>query len=307
MSSKLIKQPTSVTFAKYRYTVHEKRIMYAIVNSLQSKLIYVKKNKEKAKIELEEFCKNDYYVELHKKDVLPKNYQNYQVIKDSVNSLLKKVIEFPKFEKKETSVFTGLIQQAEMSKRGSTIKLKLSKDLLPILIFVANGYTKYALESAFNCNSSYTMRLYEFINQWRDQWKVNGFLIIKESVLRDFLCLGERYTKSNDVKKYILDKSSSELKEKADIWFSIKEPIKEGRKVVGWKIQIHKKKETKTQVKRLSRTTNEPKKPKKEPSLEEIASSKNKLVETLQKETKDEPTTYKRYTTKFNKNLTGSA
>ena len=93
-----------------------------------------------------------------------------------------------------------------------------------------------------------------------------------------------------------------ELKEKADIWFSVKEPIKEGRKVVGWKIQIHKRNVARIPLRELPATAKKQTKPKKEPSLEEITNSKNKLVETLQKETKDEPTTYKRYTTKFKRN-----
>ena len=229
------------------------------MNSLQSKLIFSNKsNSKETSNKLEEFCKEDYYVYLKKRDLVIEGSKNYKVAKSAVQSLLKKLIEFPKFSDKETQVFTGIIQEAEINKRDSTVKLKVSKELLPALVFISNGYTKYSLESAFNCSSSYTMRLYEYIKQWHDIWKDSLVFTLKVQDLRDFLCLGKKYPTSNDVRNHIILKAAEELAEKADIWFDIKEPVKEGKKVVGWKINIYKKEDVKAPKKSMDNVPQNP-------------------------------------------------
>jgi len=40
--------------------------------------------------------------------------------------------------------------------------------------------------------------------------------------------LDDKYKCSNDIKKHILAPAAEGLKEKADVWFNIKEPIKLG-------------------------------------------------------------------------------
>jgi plasmid replication initiation protein len=55
------------------------------------------------------------------------------------------------------------------------------------------------------------------------------------------LQLSEKYKRAIFVKNFILNPAVDELKKKSDVWFEILDPIKEGRKVVGWEIKIHKK------------------------------------------------------------------
>jgi len=79
------------------------------------------------------------------------------------------------------------------------------------------------------------------ISHWRD--KKQGFVRNFEiDTLRKTLEINEnKYVRPSGFLKRVLLPAQKELEEKADVWFKVKEPVKEGKRVKGWKIQIFKK------------------------------------------------------------------
>ena len=51
--------------------------------------------------------------------------------------------------------------------------------------------------------------------------------------------IGDKYSKPKDLRKHILEPCIANLKRRADIWFEIDTPIKEGRSITGYVFKIY--------------------------------------------------------------------
>ncbi len=267
MNKLTLKQPYSLTVGNYNVSLAAHRIMIRMIQKLQPYLISKSElgkdpsknqrlilkmrslldeenqNDSTIKDALEEMNRmglatdllGDKIVKLETRSLLPKGSQNYSTIKDALKEL-RKVNVTIKTDKEV--IFTGLISEAKYLNNNSIVSIKISGSILPHYLMIAKGYTKYSLPVAFELSSRYTIRLYMMLSHWQDQSNLN--IMIDD--LRGSLQLGEKYKESAHFKKFIILPTQRELKEKADIWFEIQEPIKNSRKVTGWKLKICKRK-----------------------------------------------------------------
>jgi plasmid replication initiation protein len=138
------------------------------------------------------------------------------------------------------------------------VEVQIDRDLLPCYLSLAKNYTRFLPEVVFNFSSTRTMKIYQFVSHWQDKPKKSVYI----EEMRSFLKLGNIYSHSSDFRTRVLEPAYKDLKENADVWFEIKEPIKEDRKVIGWKISIHKKEELEKaipKIKEVPRTEKEQK------------------------------------------------
>lgn len=239
----LVRQPYAVTMAKHRLNVHEMRIMFRVIEVLQSDMIY-----GKGRIQVQNTLFGNKIVRLHTKDLLPAGSENYSCVRRALKSLTQKNITIEgKDENGKYEVNTNLVMLSTYHYNNEFVELELSKYLLSSYLALAKNYSKYLLEIAFNSSSPNVMKLYQFISHWRDKNKIQ----VKLDELRDFLQLENKYKKSRDVREYILEPASKELKKRADIWFEIQESVKLGRRITGWVFKIYRKSMT-TEDKRLA-------------------------------------------------------
>ncbi len=232
----IVRQPYAVTMAKHRLNTHEMRIMFRIIEALQSDMIY---GKGRACINNTLFGSK--IVRLRTKNLLPTGSKNYGCVRRALKSLTQKSITIEgKDENGEYEVNTNLVMLSTYHYNNEFVELELSKYLLSSYLALAKNYSKYLLEIAFNSSSPNIMKLYQFISHWRDKNKIQVTL----EELRNFLQLENKYEKSRDVREYILESASKELKKRADIWFEIVEPIKQGRRITGWIFKIYRKSQT---------------------------------------------------------------
>lgn len=116
------------------------------------------------------------------------------------------------------------------------ISFKIHPDLKPLILNLEKNYTKYYFSNIARLKSAYAIRFYELLKQY--QYRGERVLPIQE--IRLVLKIeGTKYSKINDLKRFVILVAQKELKEKTDIYFEF-EGIKEGRKIVAFKFLIYK-------------------------------------------------------------------
>lgn len=226
----LIRQPYVVTMSKHRLNVHEMRIMFRIVESLQEKMAY---GKQRQSVQQNLF--GDTIINIPTSYLIPENSKNHACVKRALKTLEDKSINIKgKDEKGVYETNSRLIMKSKYYLNNQMVELQLDRDLLPSYLALANNYSQYVLEVAFNSSSPYTMKLYQFISHWKDKKRIT----VKLDDLRDLLQLENKYQKPKDLRKFILEPVAKDLKERADVWYELKEPIKTGRSITGYTFKI---------------------------------------------------------------------
>lgn len=234
LPTKYIRQPYPITMARHRLNIHEMRIMLRITEVLQEYMEYGK--------ELENVQTNllgDKIIFIPTKNLLTDGSKHYEDVRKALKNLVNQPICIKGFDKKRGhyEINTRLILRSEYNSNNQTIKLLIGEELLPSYLALAQNYSRYLLEVAFNSSSTYTMRLYQFISHHKDK----GSIPVSIEELRDWLQIGDKYQHSKDLRQFILEPVAKELKERADVWFEISDPMKEGKRIVGWNLKISKK------------------------------------------------------------------
>ena len=236
--NKLIKQPYAITMAKHRLDVHEFRIMTRVIEALQPYMLY---GEDRSAIQ--QTLLGDTVLHLATKDLLPTESKNYGQVKMALKSLEQKLIKVRGKDSKgvyETNA--RLIMKSKYYLNNQMVEIQLDRDLVPDMLALAKNYSRYLAEVTFNASSSYVGRIYLFVSHWRDKTKKTVML----DTLRDWLDLTDKYEKTKDLRKRILEPAAKELKERADVWFEIDAPIKSGRAITGYVFKIYKRKDDTT-------------------------------------------------------------
>lgn len=219
-----IKQPYALTTSKHKLNVHEMRVIMRIVEKLQGLMANNIQKDLFGSLELD----------LETKTLLPEGSKNYPSVKAALKGLHGKTMDIraeDEHGKYETTV--GYLLQYKYYDNNSMIKITLPKELLSEYLELARGYTRYSLDVAFNSDSSYTMKIYQYISHWKDKSAITVDLVS----FREMLGLEEKYSLVGHFKSRVLDPVCKELKEKGDIWFEYQD-IKRGRKTTGFVFKI---------------------------------------------------------------------
>jgi plasmid replication initiation protein len=233
---KLIRQPYAITMAKHQLNVHEFRIMTRIIEALQPSMGY---GKDRSAIQ--RTLIGDVILRIPTNSLLVEGSQNHSTVKRALRSLEEKVIHVRgKDSNGEYETHARLIMKSKYYLNSQMVEVQLDNDLVPEMLALAHNYSQYLLDVAFNSSSIYVAKLYLFVSHWRDKTKKS--VMIDE--LREWLGLEDKYEKSKDFRKRILDPAIKELKSRADVWFEIDRPIKLGRAIVGYVLKIYTKPNT---------------------------------------------------------------
>jgi len=109
---------------------------------------------------------------------------------------------------------------------GSFGQLRFSKDLLPYLSNLSSQFTQYYLRDAVKLNSSYAIRIFELIMQYK---KV-GSRTVDVSELRRILFLEKKYKRFSDFRKYVVDIAIKQISEKTNYYITY-ELLRKGKNV----------------------------------------------------------------------------
>lgn len=104
--------------------------------------------------------------------------------------------------------------QEKCEERGSqAVGVRFTKSMLPYLSNLTENFTQYLKNDIAGVSSSYTVRFYEFMCQYRTA----GRREIPISDLRRMLELGEKYPKVADLKKRVIDVAIKEVNERSPL------------------------------------------------------------------------------------------
>ena len=158
---------------------------------------------------------------------------NLTQLKDTVKQLRDKSIWITLPDGGETTV--SWIEKPTLYHNSGTLKIKLDKDMMPYLLQLKENFTSYELIAILALKSKFSLRLYELLKSYEYLGKYEVSL----EQLRKTMMLETEYPKTNDFKRYVIDKALDEINVYTDLSVSY-EVVKQGRTIAGFNFTIQK-------------------------------------------------------------------
>ncbi|MDM1497105.1 replication initiation protein [Myroides odoratimimus] len=219
INNKELFQSYILTTAKYDFSVHEKRILYRIIE-LNQHLIEGKKLNRKYKVDSNLLGDSIYTlpISLFLKEG---DSSNHLEVKKALNRLQKKEIVY-----EDDTIWASLtiIANPKIQKFGETVTFTVDKLINDALLDFSKGYRKYELKTAMEFESVYSMRFYELFSS---QAKPINYSI---DTLKEMFGIVGKYKLTADFIRRVVEPAKKELDEKSPYTFIYKE-LKTGRKI----------------------------------------------------------------------------
>jgi plasmid replication initiation protein len=151
--------------------------------------------------------------------------------------------------KRKQVLICGWVQSIMYIENEGRVCLRFNKDMLPYLTELSAQFTKYRLKAVAKMDSSYAIRLYELLNQWRDIHERE----VSVQWLRDTFQLGDKYPAIKDLKKWVVDPAVAQINEHSDLTASYTQR-KTGRNVTHLTFSFQPKEEPKLKETKTART-----------------------------------------------------
>ena len=221
ITNKNIIQSYLITAARYDFNVHEKRILYRLVEMCQMQLEGQKLN---VNFRMDKTLFGDYICEVPISSFLADNEdKNHEMVKEALRRLRNKTIEV---EDEYEWKLIGIIEKPKFEKRGIA-KFEIQPEIFDAILKFSKGFRKYELKIAFEFESVYSMRFYELfsgkttpitysLNDLKIMFKIEG-----------------KYRLTTDFIRRVIEPAQSELKIKAPFSFEYK-PVTQGKKITAF-------------------------------------------------------------------------
>ena len=167
----------------------------------------------------------------------------YVVLKDASKSLFDRYVTYhdknPKTGR-DRSFHCRWVDKIGYENDSGTVYLRFTKDIVPLITRLEENFTKYELQQIASLTSSYAIRLYELLIQWRSTGKTPIFDL---ELFRRQLGVGiNQYKTMSNFKTYVLDFALTQINESTDILVNY-EQHKAGRSIVGFSFSFKQKEE----------------------------------------------------------------
>lgn len=223
-------QSNALTLSRSNFTVPQRRILYAIIETLSPYL--------RADLSLKNGREIKYTQAFE--DLARVVYKASDICRPEDFGELRKALEQLKdksvfVETEDWEIYTSLILQYKFPKRSEFIQMDLNPEMYGILLDLNKGYTIYQTKIALSFTSIYAMKMYEIVAKWRNAPKF--YITLDE--LRRLTDTQRKYAQIKQFKENVLDVAKAQLKasEITDLRFKYKEK-KEGRAIVGFEITV---------------------------------------------------------------------
>lgn len=222
ISNKELIQSYILTTAKYDFSVYEKRILYRIVEQLQS-LIEGKELNQKYSIKEYMYSGRKLFECSFPFSSFKKNEddKNHAQIKKALFSLEKKGFEYEDDEVWET---INILYFPKLYKNKEFIEFTLRDEIVQAFLNFSKGFKKYELKIAMQFESTYSMRFYELLSNQKTP--------INYSIdsLKEMFGLTDKYKRPAGFIEKVIEPAKNELDKCSPYTFHY-EPIKTGRKI----------------------------------------------------------------------------
>jgi plasmid replication initiation protein len=145
--------------------------------------------------------------------------------------------------RRKQTLIAGWVQSIKYTEGEGTVELRFNHDIIPYLSELNRCFTSYKLENIVRMSSSYGVRIYEILAQWRSLGKKE----ISLENLRNLLQLEKKYLQMCNFKARVLDPAIKDIKKNSDLWVKW-EQKKTGRKVTHLIFEFGFKEEQKSKI-----------------------------------------------------------
>ena len=222
MGSKLMQanvvKSNALIEASYRLTAQEQRIILAAISQIKAdeeitdQVMYPISVKDIAELT----------------GVKPDNL--YKELEDAALRLKRREVRIPYnpngMGRKPKVLVTSWLQSIQYVPNTGTVEVRFSHDILPYISQLKNQFTIYKLKDIAKLNSSYSIRLYELLVQWKSA----GARTVELEWFKDSLLLNGKYPSIKDFKSRVLEPAVSQINNETNMWVKWDQQ-KTGRKV----------------------------------------------------------------------------
>ena len=168
----------------------------------------------------------------------------YTVLRDASKSLFDRYVTYhdvnPKTGK-DRSFHCRWVDKIGYEPQSGIVFLRFTQDIVPLITRLEENFTKYELQQVSQLTSSYAIRLYELLIQWRSAGKTPIFDL---AIFRQQLGVeAHQYKTMSNFKTYVLDFALNQVNELTDITAKY-EQHKKGRSISGFSFTFKQKKNT---------------------------------------------------------------
>jgi len=209
-------QPNAITNAKYDYTAVQKNILYEAISQIQSKMTSTK---------LDRNLFGSIYIKVPITKIA--GMKNHKNIYEAAEELISKKFHYSWKNDRGNDVktTTALVASVSHEKNSKHLVLNIPEEVVPVLLYIGEGFTKYQKVIAITLKSVHAKRMYELCNRWKD---LGGFTCKLEE-FKQMMCLENKYEKVAMLKTRVLNVAQKEMKEKAEIAFDYTMAKKDSR------------------------------------------------------------------------------
>lgn len=181
----------------------------------------------------------------------------YKALQETAKTLLKRYVIIdnpnatnPKIKQIQTHWISSIAYMAD----SGTIALRFAYDMLPYLSELKTQFTKYELKHIGGMTSTYGIRLYELLSQY----KTIGRREIQVDWLKSHFKIQDAYNSIADLRRYVIEPAINNVNEYSDL--TVYAPIyqKTGRKVIAIVFDFKEKQKKAPTAKKAKTTTNAP-------------------------------------------------
>jgi hypothetical protein len=227
--------------------VHEKRILTAIIASLQKELAWVEKGMRLEDLPLQRDSEGRFIINVPLRLTNP-SANNYFMVHRTLDCLEKKGIELrlPAIKGKrgptlpEEWILFKLTKLRPPDNR--TLRISIDHKLMAELLRTTSGLTSLSLEVVSHLSSVYAIRIYEILSHWKDQ-PSQKFSIEQ---LRGLLGSQKVLLQTKEFLRYVIEPARQQLSQSADLYFQIGK-IYSGNRITHLNFRIIKHKTEKEQ------------------------------------------------------------
>lgn len=202
-------------------SLYEQRILLAVVENCQElykgKVIYKLKPED---IDIPQALR----VVLNARDILTDGSKHYEYVRDAARSLARKTMEYWDTQRNVWRLFS-LIDNVTYYKGSGQLSFYVNYQLLAIICDFSKGFSRFELNTAFELQSTYSVRLYSLLCSCSRPWD------LRLDELRRIFDTGDKYKQNADFIKKIIKPAKEELDAKGCNSFNY-ELIKDRQKIV---------------------------------------------------------------------------
>jgi plasmid replication initiation protein len=206
--------------ARHSFSTYEQRIFAAMVAGISRDTTTF----EMQKVPIQRICSESNASDL------------YRRIDEITDRLVDQKIEYHGLDQSGNREFDkiNVFSRCRYNEGRGVIEARFTEDMRPLLLRLKDRFTLYLIKVFLRLRSKYSTQIYELLKMRQDLREIR--MTVEE--LRRTLALEEKYEKFFSLKRRVIEQSRTELKEKADIYFTY-DVIRDGKTPVEIEFFIH--------------------------------------------------------------------